>query len=101
MTLAVRCSSFHLCTPTARTEGCSAAPFAAGVPEGVGVSCAPISTDGEHKTTPQKPTKKNKHRLGRCCFIGTLRSLSFGHMYFPDSLSKQPRMKRKFPPLQR
>src|SRR6266436_1352436 len=77
MTLAVRCSSSHLCTPTARTEGCSAVPFAAGVPEDVGFSSALISANGENRTNPPKPIKKSKHRFGRCCFIGTLRSYLF------------------------
>jgi len=82
-------------TPTERTEGDSGvgegvgeisdAPVAAGVTGGMGVSSAPISAGGEGKTNPQKPIKDNKNRLGRCCLIRTLRSLNFGHIYFPQS----------------
>src|SRR6266404_5613233 len=96
MTLAVRCSSFHLCTPTARTEGCSAAPFAAGVPEDVGVSSAPISADGKHETNPQKPIKINKHKFRRRCFIGTLRSLKRRPYLFSGLALKAATNKEKF-----
>src|SRR6266403_1929105 len=104
MTLAARCSSSHLCTPTARTEGCSGAgeiptaPFPAGVPEGTGVSSALISADGEHKTSPQKPTKKNKRRFGHCCFIATLRSLSLWSYLFSGLTLKAATNKEKFLP---
>src|SRR6266700_680913 len=82
MLLMPRCSSPHLCTPTQRTEGGSgvgeipAAPFAAGVAEGAGVSSAAICADGKRRTNPQKPIKNKKHRLRRCCFIRTFDQLA-------------------------
>src|SRR2546429_1227106 len=81
MSLIPRCSSPHLCTPTQRTEGGSgvgdgvgeipAAPCAAGVAEGTGVSSAAIWAVGKRRTSPQKPITNNKHKRRRCCFIGT------------------------------
>jgi hypothetical protein len=74
-----------LCTPTQRTEGGSgvgdgvdeipAAPVAAGVAEGTGVSSAAICTNGKRKTNPHALIK-NKQGRSRCCFIETFDQLA-------------------------
>jgi hypothetical protein len=94
-------------TPTQRTEGGTgdgegvgeipAAPVAAGIAFGTGVSAAAICAAGKRRTNPQKTIKINKDRLKRCWFIKTFVQLASVMSVFRTPLIAAKNKEKPFP----